>query len=224
MTKTNYWKLQISRSAVLSPVDRISEVLFGLIMVLTFTGAISVGLEGREEIRDLLVAALGCNIAWGIVDAIMYLMNVIFERGHSRKILQQLRKTPQGPETEALIIDELPTIIGSVMDKGQITALDRKLRELPEPPAGMMILSKDLLSAFYIFLLVFLCTLPVVIPFVVISEPQTALRLSNGIALLMLAAGGYRLAKSSGLRPVITAIVYMLIGVALVAATMALGG
>ena len=54
MNYTDFWERSIERSSVLNPVDRISEVLFGLIMVLTFTGAISLSLVGREEIRELL--------------------------------------------------------------------------------------------------------------------------------------------------------------------------
>ena len=36
---------------VLEPVDRVSEILFGLIMVLTFTGSLGVAEAGREDIR-----------------------------------------------------------------------------------------------------------------------------------------------------------------------------
>ena len=61
------------REPVLSPVDRISEMLFGLLMALTFTGAVSVAESGKAEIRTMFLAALGCNLAWGLVDAIMYL-------------------------------------------------------------------------------------------------------------------------------------------------------
>jgi hypothetical protein len=48
---------------VLEPIERVSEVLFGLIMVLTFTGSISVAEAGREDIRTMLEGELGCNIA-----------------------------------------------------------------------------------------------------------------------------------------------------------------
>ena len=30
--------------------------------------------------RQLLAAAIGCNLAWGIIDAVMYVMNCITER------------------------------------------------------------------------------------------------------------------------------------------------
>ena len=50
---------------VLDPMDRISEVLFGLIMVLTYTGTLSVMSDDRTEVRTMLLGALGCNLAWG---------------------------------------------------------------------------------------------------------------------------------------------------------------
>jgi hypothetical protein len=37
-----------SSKRVVSPIDRVSEVLFGLIMVLTFTGSLSVAEAGRD--------------------------------------------------------------------------------------------------------------------------------------------------------------------------------
>ena len=62
---------EATREQVLSPMDRVSEMLFGLFMALTFVGAVSVAEAGREHLRDMFVAALGCNLAWGLVDAIM---------------------------------------------------------------------------------------------------------------------------------------------------------
>jgi hypothetical protein len=36
-------------------------VLFGLIMVLTFTGTLSAASQGRTEVRTMLIGAIGCN-------------------------------------------------------------------------------------------------------------------------------------------------------------------
>ena len=71
------------RKSVLGPVDRASEMLFGLLMALTFVGAVSVATAGRAEIHTMLAAALGCNLAWGLVDGIMYLVGTVTDRGHS---------------------------------------------------------------------------------------------------------------------------------------------
>jgi VIT1/CCC1 family predicted Fe2+/Mn2+ transporter len=72
-----------SRRAVLDPVERQSEVVFGLIMALTFTGTISVAEAGGEDVRSALVGAIGCNIAWGIVDALMYVVTSLVTRARA---------------------------------------------------------------------------------------------------------------------------------------------
>lgn len=66
-------KIQIH--PVLDPIDRVLEVLAGIIMVLTFTSVLSVSHAGQADVRAMLIGSLGCNLAWGIIDAIMYLMN-----------------------------------------------------------------------------------------------------------------------------------------------------
>jgi len=68
------------RERVLDPVERLSEVLFGLIMVLSFTCSMSAATAGHEEVRTVVIGAIGCNIAWGLVDAVMYLLAILFER------------------------------------------------------------------------------------------------------------------------------------------------
>jgi hypothetical protein len=49
----------------LEPVERISEFLFGLIMVLTLTCTFNVREANHSSVRTLLKDALGCNVAWG---------------------------------------------------------------------------------------------------------------------------------------------------------------
>src|SRR5215813_12493400 len=80
-----------SSKRVLEPVERISEVLFGLIMVLTFTGSLSVANAGRDNIRTMLIGALGCNLAWGIIDGVLYLMSSLAEKGRNRTTLRAVR-------------------------------------------------------------------------------------------------------------------------------------
>jgi hypothetical protein len=64
-------------------MERVSEILFGLIMVLTFTCSFSVIHAGREEVREMLIGALGCNLAWGIIDAFFCLMSRLSEQGQA---------------------------------------------------------------------------------------------------------------------------------------------
>lgn len=220
----NYWKIKVKQSAVLNPVDRIAEVLFGLIMVLTFTGAISASTDAREDVRELLWAALGCNVAWGLVDAIMYLMNVAIERGHAISVIKKIHAANTTKESGQILKDEIQPAIAGLMTDQELSELSSRLKNLPEPSKKHLITGTDLWAGIQIFLLVFLCTFPVAIPFGIVDDLALAMRVSNGVALLLLFIGGFLLARYAGFRPGITAIVYMLIGVLLVAITMALGG
>jgi VIT1/CCC1 family predicted Fe2+/Mn2+ transporter len=69
-----------SSERVLDPIQRVQEVIFGVLMAMTFIGAMNVATAGREEIRTVMKTALGCNLAWGLADAVMYLVAVITER------------------------------------------------------------------------------------------------------------------------------------------------
>ena len=69
---------------VLDPVERVSEVIFGVLMAMTFIGAMNVATAGRQEVRTAMVAALGCNIAWGLTDAVMYVVAILTERTRER--------------------------------------------------------------------------------------------------------------------------------------------
>jgi hypothetical protein len=81
------------KEEVLDPISRTSEILFGLIMVLSFTCSFSVVNAGRSDVREMLLGALGCNIAWGVIDGFFYLLNMAAERGHERL---ELDKKPAG--------------------------------------------------------------------------------------------------------------------------------
>ena len=85
----------LKREPLLSPVDRVSEMLFGLFMALTFVGAVSVTESGRDDIRALLAAALGCNLAWGLVDAVMYLVRTVADRGRLITLINAVRSARQ---------------------------------------------------------------------------------------------------------------------------------
>ena len=45
----------LSNHRVLDPLERFSEIVFGLIMVLTFTCALGVAEAGREDVREMWV-------------------------------------------------------------------------------------------------------------------------------------------------------------------------
>ena len=105
-----------SSKRVLEPYERISEVLFGLIMVLTFTGSLSVANAARDDVRTMLIGALGCNLAWGIIDGIFYLMGCLSEQGRGIRSLRALRKATIPEEAHRAIADALPPVVAATFE------------------------------------------------------------------------------------------------------------
>ena len=111
----------------LDPIDRVSEVLFGLIMVLTFTGSLSVYEAGREDVRTMLVGALGCNLAWGLIDAVFYLMGCLAEKGRDLSTFRAVREATDPERAQRLIADALP-MVGSVLEPAELEAMRLRLK------------------------------------------------------------------------------------------------
>jgi len=211
-------------SRVLDPSERVAEVLFGLIMVLTFTGSLSVAETDRAEIRTMLIGALGCNTAWGIIDGILYLMGSLAEKGRGLKILRTVRRAADPDSAQRLIAEALPPVVASVLQPAELAAIHQRLKQLPELPDHARLRTDDWLGALGVFLLVFLSTFPVVIPFLFMHDVGSALRFSNGIAILMLFVAGYAYGKCVDRRPGLVGISMVALGSVLVGLTMALGG
>jgi hypothetical protein len=209
---------------VLDPIDRVSEVLFGLIMVLTFTGSLSVAESGREDVRAMLVGALGCNLAWGLIDGILYLMARLGEKGGHLATFRAIRGAAEPAQARRLIADALPPLVAGVLQDDELGQLHQRLLRLPEPPPRRSLQRDDWLGACAVFLLVFLSTFPVAIPFMVMSDTGPALRVSNTIAIALLFLTGYIFGKVSGRQPVWVGCGMVLLGAVLVSLTIALGG
>ena len=225
MSEINIWqKIQSEAGCALDPISRVSEILFGLIMVLSFTGSISVASDGKAEIKDLLWAALGCNLAWGIIDGVFYLMSRLFEKGHGYSVLKKLKSTTDKNVARNLLSDELPPVIAAILKPEEVDQIQERLVKLEDLPKSAIINLSDLRTAFMIFLLVFTCTFPVALPFIFINNTALALRLSNGIALLILFIGGFSVGKYAGFKPSVSGIGILLLGIVLVGLTIALGG
>ena len=209
---------------VLDPVDRLSEVLFGLIMALTFTGSLSVAEAGQQEVRTMLVGALGCNLAWGIIDGVMYLLARLTERGRGIRVLASLRTATDAGAAHRALTDELPPVLAAALRTEELEALRRGLLRIPTEEARPRLDAADWRAALGVFALVVLTTFPVAIPFLFVSDAKPALRLSNAVAIGMLFLVGSGYGKMAGIKPWHMGLPMVGLGFALVGLTVALGG
>jgi VIT1/CCC1 family predicted Fe2+/Mn2+ transporter len=213
-----------SSKRVLEPVERVSEVLFGLIMVLTFTGSLSVAEAGREDVRVMLIGALGCNIAWGVIDGVLYLMGCLAEKGRNLMTYRAVRNATDPQKAQQLIAEALPAVLASVLQPAELEAMHQRLQKLPEPPERAKFARDDWLGALGVFVWVFVTTFPVAIPFIFIKELATAMRASNGVAIVMLFVSGAAYGRCVGRSPWVFGISMVVLGLVVVALTIALGG
>jgi len=209
---------------VLDAEERISEVLFGLIMVLTFTGSLSIAEAGRDDVRAMLIGALGCNIAWGVIDAILYLMGALAERGRDLKVYRSVRQAAEPARAHQLIAEALPPVLASVVDADALERARQRLLEFAEPPEHARLGPSDWRGAAGVFFLVFLSTFPVSVPFLLMHSAQSALRASNAVAVVMLFAAGMAYGRVVGRAPWAFGFGMVALGSVLVALTIALGG
>ena len=208
---------------VLSPDERVSEVLFGLIMVITFTGSLSIAEAGREDVRTMVIGAVGCNFAWGVIDSVFYLLGCLAERSRSALTLRALRSATDPTQAQRIVAEALPPLVASVLGPSELESISRSLQRLPQAE-GAGLTKSDVVGALGVFLLVFVSTFPVTIPFLFVQDISLAMRLSNTVALTLLLGAGAAYGRFIGRSPWVFSVGMAALGGVLVALTIALGG
>jgi VIT1/CCC1 family predicted Fe2+/Mn2+ transporter len=210
------------RNRFVDPVNRVSEIMFGLIMAVTIVGSLSIATAGRSEVRIVLMAALGCNLAWGLVDAVMHLVRTLTERTRNRSLAKQVVGASK-EEAHRLIMATLPEHVAAITGPPELEGM--RLRLLGPAVSQGALRRDDYIAAVGIFLLVVTATFPVVVPFLLTSNTALAMQSSRIITLAMLFAAGFTLGRYAGhAHPVRTGLVMLAFGAVLILAVIALGG
>ena len=209
---------------ILAPGERASEVLFGVIMTMTFTGTLSVVDAGREDVRAMFIGALGCNIAWGLIDGIIYLMGCRAERSAELGMFRSVRDAASPELARSVVAGSLPPLLAGLLRADELESLRQRLLAVPEPAGHERLGRRDWLGALGVGLLVVFTTFPLALPFLLLDRVGPAMRLSNGIALVMLFLAGVVYARSIGRPALRVGLGMTALGVVLAVITIALGG
>jgi len=177
----------------------------------------------REEIRTMLIAALGCNLAWGLVDAFMYLVRTIADRGRLLTLTRSIREA-DAEVGRRMLQDALPPPVAKLMSTTEIEAMRGRLLALADVPARPRLKRDDFLAAFGVFLIVVASTFPVALPFVFIKDAGTALFVSRAIGLAMMFLGGLALGRYAGYGSWKTGFMMAGLGTVVIVVVVALGG
>ncbi len=220
-------------SRFLDPLDAVVELIYGVLIIMTFTMAIGVTGIGSQvegvidpELQALMIAAFGCAVAWGVIDSCVYLMTCVAERNHAAKVLRDVHNAPTEDAAIELVADAMEDHLIPITDEENREAIYAEvaahLQETKVDPTWIK--REDVNGAISIFLVAMIATLPVVIPFFLMRDDYWAMRVSNLLSLTTLFLAGYWWARQTGTKPVRTGLVVAALGFAVVAIAIPLGG
>ena len=212
----------------IDPGETLAEVLFGLIMALTIiSGAEIFSAPSELDARQLALAVVGCNVAWGVIDAVLFVLGSMFYRSQRARFFRGLRIARNEAEALAAIQEEF-----GLEDEPLAVAPEDRVRlyrsilalSVHAAPARVKLRRRDFVSAFLVFVLVSATALPGVIPLLLLDNSYLAIRVSNAVLILLLLVVGYWWAHYTDARPWRAALVILLLGMTMVSVAVTLGG
>jgi hypothetical protein len=211
----------------LAPEESLLELLFGLIMALTMTiGARLFWDEGDSNVAGLVVALLGCNAAWGVIDAMFYLIGARFGRNVRLNLARRVQNARDHESALALIeaeVDLDASVLTDARDRAALrTLLLRTLKRANAAPRRNT--SDEMLAAGIVCGLVTGAALPGVLPLLLLDDVTTAIGVANGLQIALLVWVGYRWAGFAGAPRWRTGLAVAATASGLVAIAVALGG
>ena len=211
----------------LDPADSLGELLFGLIMTLTVTlGAWLLSQNSKIAAGELAATMIGCNIAWGIIDAVLYLIGSVFSRNRRVHFVRKLRATTDEATAMATIREEFGLEDEPVMQEADRAAFHRVVLDIMRHASAERahLRRQDFQAAGVIVLLVSLSAVPGALPFVVLEDSHLALRLANLVQVGLLFFVGFEWARHSGANPWRIGMTIVGLGLGLVLVSVLLGG
>jgi ABC-type amino acid transport system permease subunit len=218
----------------LDPIDRLTEAIYAVLIVMTFTmayRAIDASAAGTVPVDQLVVrlaiAAFGCAVAWGIIDGAMHVLLSMLERGETNRLLRIVKGAPTDQAAIDAIAGQLDGSLEPIMNDEERHEVYRlaylRLRDNESKRVGFD--RNDFYGALGVMLIAILATLPLIIALLLFrNDPFLALRASNLMAIIMLFYFGYSWAKYTGSSPIKTGLALSGLGVAMVLVAIPLGG
>ena len=213
-------------SYYLTPSERLSEALYSLILVLTVISAIEITIARDQQTSStILFVALGASVAWGMVDAVVYVLTGLHKRNHHVRVVSRIKKRPKADAIRQ-IDDELEDSLIGVLDKEERDRIAEQVFATMHDatPLRQGVTKDDVLGGIASFLISFIIVLPPLMPFILNLPLDYAIRLSNVIAVAMLFIVGYVSGGLGGMNRIRWALTITVLGVIIVLVTILLGG
>lgn len=220
---------------MLDPIDRLSETIYSVLILLTFTLAFRTILHNAapgkiipsEYVEELVLAAFGAILAWGLIDGLMYALMELFQRGERHRLLKQIQSAASEQEALEVIADELDYVLEPIAGAAERHVLYRnvyaQLRTSEPRPVGLK--REDFTGAVGCVVVALLAVVPSFVPIVLLRDNfDLAIRLSNIVSFVVLFGAGYSWGRHTGANPWRTGLLLVAVAAIMVAIALPLGG
>lgn len=220
-------------SHLLDPIDRLTETIYSVLILLTFTLAFRIfHLEAAEPVSveyvtDLFAGALLATITWGVIDGIVYVLTSVLERGKKHRLLWHIQAADSREEAAEAVAGELGFILEPITSDTQRTELYHDildhLRDSEAQPIRLK--REDFTGALACVFVAVIAVLPALLPFIIVrNDPALAIRLSNVGSFAVLFYAGYEWGKYTEINPWKTGLGLVAVGMLLAAIAIPFGG
>ncbi len=222
------WFRWLERLALdhLTPPERLSEMMFGVFILVSITGSVELALEEDVTARAVITAGLGAAIAWGVVDTVVHLLNRHMEVSRKAELQTFLRYTKSRGRALETIENSLEgTAIGLLDSRTRERLLEylwKAQQQRPGPEPRMR--ATDYLGALGAGLLVPAVAALMLLPLVLVNEVERAIRISHGVGILLLFLIGAEWGAYAGRSRFLTGFALVLLGGAISGIILLLGG
>ena len=205
----------------LSLGDRLSELLYGVLMVTSISGLVLIGEPGGEnDLYYMLVILFITIIMWGLLDGISYALLSSANRAERESLVESLEVENNPEKRKESIEEDLDeTLIARLDDESKSRIVDIINNGLPRNAEKMTknkltSYEKDIILA--AFLLDFIPLIILVFPYLFFDTLRAAALTSHVMALIMFVIIGYYYSKYANLNKWKGAFVCGLLGLILV--------
>lgn len=222
-------------SGLIDPIDRLSETIFSILILLTYTLAYRL-LRLPEDssadmtaggVNELLLGALGAILAWGAIDGVMYALFSMFERGEKHRLLVRIQSAEDEAEAVAAIADELDYVLDPITAQEQRRLLYAGiLTHLKDSrPQKVGFRREDLTGALGHVVVALMAVIPSLLPLVIFrSDTLFAIQVSNIVSFIVLFIVGYQWGKYTYANPWKTGLLLTAVAVVMMLVAIPLGG
>lgn len=220
---------------LIDPIDRLSETIFSILILLTFTLAFRiVRLSGEPDpttsaanTNELLIGALGAIFAWGVIDGVMYALISLFERGERYRLLSNIQSAVSDQEAVDVIADDLDYILEPITDENERRMLygSMLVHLRGSQPRRIGFTRDDFTGAIGHVLVAMIAVLPSLLPLLLFRNNfELAIRASNIVSFIILFISGYNWGNYTGANPWKTGLLLIAVAGVIVLIAIPLGG